>query len=154
MKSVLTADPKTREQAFKEHKSNGEQMVHRLRDWQEGDILWGYECVSGSGSTGKTFSRRHSEEREERISKLDSIDPQDAHESAREAFESITDPDQQSLGTGPDSSVFLYASRIKSVRTEPHSSHDPEPPLKFAQLGKVVVVDSTYIPPEDDDAGD
>ena len=151
MRSVLTADPKTREEAFKEHKENGEQMVHRLRDWEKGDILWGYESVSGSGSTGKTFSRRNRENREERIGDLDGLDPQDAHESARQAFESMTDPDKTSLGGGPDTSVFLYAARIESVRTEGPGPDPGEPPLKFARLGKVVVVDSAYIPPEADD---
>lgn len=153
MRSVLTDDTEAREQAFKEHKENGEQMVHRLRNWEEGDILWGYESVSPRGSTGKTFSRRKSKESKERAEEKDfeHLDPDDAHESAKDAFESCTDPDSMSMGGGPDTSVFLYAARIKSCRTEPHSSHDPEPPLKFARLGKVVVVDSEYIPPEDDD---
>lgn len=153
MRSVLIEDEDEREQAFREHKQSGEQMVHRLRDWQEGDILWGYESVSPNGSTGKTFSRRNREKRKDRIGDLSDLDPQDAHESARDAFDQMADPDPDavSLGGGPDSSIFLYAARIESVRTEGPGPDPGEPPLKFAQLGKVAVVDSKYIPPEDDE---
>lgn len=146
MNELLTTNDDVREQAFREYKEDGEQMVHRLRNWEAGDILWGWESIRDGSSTGKTYSRRKAKESKARAEAEDfeHLSPDDAHESAKDAFEACCDPDRTSLGGGPGAAVFLYAARIGSVRTEPHSSHDPEPPLKFATLEKVVVVDSHF----------
>lgn len=146
---IRTDDTKQREQAFREHKQAGEHMVHRLRSWEEGDILWGWESVRPGGTTGKTYRRADAQRMQGKD--FEYLDPDDSHESARGGYEAVADPHKASMGGGPDSAVFLFVARIGSVRTEPHSMQDPEPPLKFATLDKVRVLDSTYIPPEDDD---
>lgn len=138
--TLLTTDKEQRERVFRERQSGGERMVHRLRDWEEGDILWGWASVKEGSSTGKTYRHATSDEREEHIGEY----LEEAHTAAREAYEAVVENDGPMLGGGPGAAVFLFAARIESVDTEPPGPDPGEPPLKFAELGKVVVVDSHY----------
>lgn len=146
MDEIHTPDKTQRDAAFVESKENSEQMVHRLRSWESGDILWGWDSVSAEGAaTGKTFRRG-----KDTLDGDGELSGQTAPDAARDAYESIKDSDADLRGATPGTSVFLYAARIESVRTEGGSSHDPEPPLKFASLTDVAVVESAYIPTEDE----
>lgn len=102
--------------------STGQQMVHRLRDWDEGDTLYGvtfYNEGYDSGS-GKTFKDE---------------------DSARGMFES------GGLGAGPGSDTVLFKATVRNPTTEPHNPADPgEPPLKWAELEDVEILDRN--PPE------
>lgn len=102
-------------------------MVHRLRDWEAGDKIIGYDVVSGNASHGKTFKP------DGRL--LDSDDPIAA--VVEQATGALYDPES-------DSEVFVWSATIDRVRTEPRDPNDPgEPPLKFAELSDVTVERST-----------
>jgi len=111
---------------FIQSKESGESMVHRLRNWEAGDTVYGWDTLSDSGSMGKTFRGGENGLTD---------DPEGA---ARDGFEGAVD--------GPLASdtndVFLWRGTVKSVRTEGRNPMDPgEPPLKFARLSDVEVLD-------------
>jgi hypothetical protein len=110
---------------FEESKMNRQVMIHRLRDWEAGDVVFGYDVVGETSSTGKTF-RRNGEYGEEL-----------AIEKAINAMRNAPAIGELS----EDSQVFAWVGKIERVRTEPRDPHDPgEPPLKHAQLEQVSVL--------------
>lgn len=112
---------------FVDRKESGESMVHRLRSWESGDTVYGYDSRSDSGGMGKTF--RDGGE----------FGDQSALDAARDGWASATDPDNLLGGTTND--VFLWSATVESVRTDPPDPMDPgEPPLKFARLTDVKVL--------------
>lgn len=101
---------------------SGKRIVHRLRDWTDGDTLFGVTAYTeGGASTGKTF-REGGEYGD------------DAEVQARDMYE------RPAL---PMSGVsVLYRATVRNPRTEPRDPMDPgEPPLKFARLTEVEVLD-------------
>lgn len=97
-----------------------EQMVHRLRDWDPGDTIYGVTEVSGLGRSGKTFT--------------DNEFGRDGKAVAEGYFE-------QAPVLGADE-VYLWRAAIDTVRTDPRNPNDPgEPPLKFARLSNAEVLD-------------
>jgi len=109
---------------FIQSKESGESMVHRLRNWRPGDTVYGWDTLSDNGSMGKTFRGG------------DDGLTDDPEGAARDGFEGAVD--------GPLSSdtndVFLWRATVESVRTDPPNP-DGEPPLKFAHLSDVRVLD-------------
>lgn len=101
----------------------GERLVHRLRDWTDGDTAYGVTSVSDSSgtSTGKTF-REGGEYGE------------DAEAKAREQYDR---PGLPMTGV-----TVLWRATVRNPRTEPRDPSDPgEPPLKFATLTDVEIMD-------------
>lgn len=145
MTNLHTTDKEAREQAFREQNEDTQHMVHRLRDWQDGDILYGVAIIKSNGSAmGKTY--RHNPANQS-PKKLDAVDVErQAHKSARSHYEGVVDTDNSNpMGWNDGDVVFLYAAHIYNVTTEPLASSDPgEPPLKHADMEKVVVLDSEY----------
>lgn len=121
MAVVATDD---RIEQFEQHKSEGRQMVHRLREWEAGDVLFGVETVTDGASSGKTFQR--------------------GSETNVQAFEKASKmfADEPKLGElDEDSVVYLYVADIRTVSTDPRDPADPgEPPLKHASLENVRVL--------------
>lgn len=133
---LYSEDAETRNEAFAEAKASGEQMVHRLRDWEEGQTIWGYEVrTEGGGSMGKTHTRDDF-----------SIGKPDEVTDEMEFKSHIVDSMYAMLGEGggDDRRVgFAWVAEIDRVRTEGRDPMDPgEPPLKFAVLRNVSVVES------------
>ena len=139
--TIYHPDEAARNRLFKEHKEDGWHMVHRLRDWEPNQILWGYEMHRDGGMrSGKTFTREGITGRaglpddDETPAAVNS-----GHEDAREAYE-------DSIGfADPPAAFFFYGARIERVRQEPPGADPGEPPLKEAKLRNVFVVDSTVI---------
>lgn len=101
---------------------SGEGMVARLRDWTDGDTLWGVITLNpDTGFTsGKTFREGGEHGR-------------DAGDMAREYY--------AGGGLTPVGVTALYRATVRDPRTEPRDPMDPgEPPLKFATLADVTVV--------------
>lgn len=133
MTELLTPDSDERHRAFKQRLETDEQMVHRLRDWSEGDIIWGWTHLKGGSSMGKTYQREESVP-----TAADLSDYAPGHEQARTAYESA-------VGTAASGAVFLWVARIQSVRTEPRGPDPGEPPLKHATLTNPHVLESEVI---------
>lgn len=103
---------------------SGEQMVHRLRDWTDGDTLYGVTSFSSSGAAmGKTY-RDRGEYRDT------------AEQKAREHF-------KNGPAFGSFSGVMvLYRATVTDVWDEGTDPADPgEPPLKYATLTDVEILD-------------
>lgn len=102
---------------------NGRQMIHRLRDWEDGDTLYGATTLTETGRSGKTF-REGGE-----------FGDASAKEMAREQFAG----DSALLANGVN---VLYRATVQQVQTDPRDPDDPgEPPLKFATLTDVEILD-------------
>lgn len=116
---------------FENKKADGEQMIHRLRDWAVGDVVFGYDVVTdSSASTGKTFRREEPSAGGTKSGVQRALDALDAQPVSGDSL-------------GEDTHVFAWVARIESVRTEPRDPMDPgEPPLKFAELKDVAVIAS------------
>lgn len=100
----------------------GEQLVHRLREWADGDTLFGVTFMNPDtgASMGKTF--REGDEYGE-----------GAESKAREHYES---------GIIASGVTVLFRGTVRDPRTEPRDPEDPgEPPLKFATLTDVEILD-------------
>jgi len=136
--TIFTADESRRNELFVEMKQRGEHMIHRLRDWQVGQIVWGYDLHRENGSsTGKTFTRGGA-------SSEDILRDERGHEQAKEMYETRTEQIQSGA-------AFYWVGRITRVRVEGRNPADPgEPPLKFAELEQVKVLDSTCVPEVDE----
>ncbi len=139
--TVFTTDEQQRNQAFIDRKQSGESMINRLRDWEVGQIVWGYDSVQETGSTGKTFTR------EEYGGYGDIEDTDRGHERALQMYEARC----EQTSTGP-TALFCWVGKIQRVRVEAPDPSDPgEPPLTFAELDAVKVLESTFVPSEEDD---
>lgn len=102
---------------------SGEQMVHRLREWDDGDTLFGVTSMNADSgaSMGKTFR-----EGGERVNS--------AEQMARDRYEN---PPLPMSGV-----TVLFRATVRDPRTEPRDAMDPgEPPLKFATLTDVEILD-------------
>lgn len=100
----------------------GEQMVHRLRDWSDGDTLYGVTSINldTGASSGKTY-------------RAGGEYGADAEQKARDHFAG---------GTLASGVTVLYRATVQNPRTEPANPMDPgEPPLKFAYLEGVEILD-------------
>lgn len=93
-------------------------MVHRLRHWAAGDVIFGYDVVRPGGATGKTFTREHAE----------------SMYNAVEAAPVLGDT------LGPETDVFGWVARIESTWSEGPGPDPGEPPLVYASLRDVVVL--------------
>lgn len=101
----------------------GESTVHRLRDWTDGDTLFGFQLMDpGNRATiGKTF-REGGEYGES------------AENKAREHYDNTT------LRRGVE---VLYRATVQDPREDPPLAMDPgEPPLKYATLTDVEILDA------------
>lgn len=130
--STKTADSRSvsneRIRQFEEDKSSGEQMIHRLRDWEAGDVIFGYDVIQANGSmSGKTFKRGNS------------LGGNSCVENALAGLEN-----QPLIGdTLSDGTVaFAWVGRIVRTRQERGDPMDGEPGLKFAELEDVTVLAS------------
>lgn len=110
--------------AFKQSKKQGRQNLHRLRNWEPGDTVWGYEVRSDGSYTGKTFRR------EGPIS--------EGLAAAESAYEQAVER------ASPGTMVFLYVATVQSVGQEPPGPDPGEPPMKFGHLEDVCLLDSHY----------
>lgn len=126
---ALDADgPERRAGAFERYKQDGEQMIHRLRDWEAGDTVFGYDILGESGGTGKTFKRG---------GEMGDIP---AFRKAIQGFDNVPAIGDE-LGDGKV--AFLWSAEIETTRTDPRDLNDPgEPPLKYAELSNVTVLAS------------
>lgn len=110
---------------FKDKKMDGEIMVHRLRDWETGETIWGYDIVGSGVSSGKTFKRGD-----------DGLVGGEMKFS--EAIE--TRMEQHLEMAEPPCVGFVWCATIERTRTEGRDPADPgEPPLKYAEVSDVVV---------------
>lgn len=103
---------------------SGENMVHRLRDWNDGDTLYAvtHFTAKDRGATGKTF-REGGEHGD------------GAEKEAREFFNSGFPP-------GHVTAAVLFRATVRDPRTEPLDPADPgEPPLKFATFTDVEILE-------------
>lgn len=109
----------------------GEQMIHRLREWEDGDTCYGVATVNADGriSGGKTF-RATSDS-------MDALGDGDAEAAARANYEKMT-----TFGAGE---TVLYRATVRNPRQEPRDPADPgEPPLKFGELHGVAIIETTW----------
>jgi len=100
---------------------SGEQIVHRLREWNEGDTVWGvmaFDPSSGT-STGKSFREGHEY-------------GEGAEQKARERYERP--------GLPMSGVTVLYRATVQNPRSEGRVGRDAEPPLKFATLTEVEIL--------------
>jgi hypothetical protein len=99
----------------------GEQIVHRLRNWEVGDRVYGVSSFKLSNddsrsSSGKTFT---------------------TEENARAHFEK-----EPIFGPTEEFDTILFAATIQTVTRDPPNPADPgEPPLKYAQFENVEILD-------------
>lgn len=119
-------DEATIEVVMKQRKETGMNMVHRLRDWEPGDTIWGYDIQVEDGATsGKTFSRDESSlvlEGEEYVTLVE------------ERMEAMLN-EHKSPAVG-----VVWVGTIEKVTEEAHDHSDPgEPPLKHASISDVCV---------------
>lgn len=122
-------------EAFIREKESGRSQVHRLRSWAVGDTVYGYEIVRPNrGRMGKTF--RH-----------ESPHRTPAEERARKAFDGVLSGPLSTDGAD----VFLYKATIARLHANAPDPYDPgEPPLKFANLTDVQVIDHHLDTPADE----
>lgn len=127
---ALSHEPTKRNAAFKQHLLADEVTVHRLREWQQGDTLWGYRTVTDSGASGKSY-------REGSDRMIDT----GAEELARGSYEDAVDlaPD--------DTAVFLYSATVDRVYTATAVGGEGEPPEKHAMLSDIEIHKSYYAEP-------
>ena len=111
----------------------GEQMIHRLREWTDGDTAFGvttFNLETGT-SSGKTY--RVGTER-----------GQTAREKARQNYD-------RAIFKGV---TVLFRATVRNPRTEPRNPMDPgEPPLKFGTLEDVEILEFRQTG-ENEDEGD
>jgi hypothetical protein len=131
---VLYSDnTEMREAAFAEAKTGGRQMVHRLRDWEEGQTIWGWEThVESGGSMGKTHTRR---DFERRVDDSEPVRPQ-----VKAALVDTATGQLESTRTDVRTAGFVWVAEIADVHTEPPGPDPGEPPLKDASLTNLSVV--------------
>lgn len=104
---------------------SGNHMVHRLREWDDGDTLYGVESFQHDtgAATGKTYHEggEYGEDT--------------AEAKARNHFEN---PPPLAGGMV----VVLYRATVQNPQTEPRNPMDPgEPPLKYANLISVEILE-------------
>lgn len=98
---------------------SGHHLIHRLRNWEDGDDLYGAMFIGDKVTSGKTF--RPAEE--------------PAEERAREHYN--TD-----LFNGPDTTAILYKATVRNPHAEAHDPNDPgEPALVHGDLENVEILD-------------
>jgi hypothetical protein len=136
---MILDDEQQRNQRFKDHKLNDEIMVSRLRNWEQGQTIYGCDLIAENGSSGKTFTR------DDKPTVLDDsgspIDADKGHEKAAAMFDQLRadPPDGQNA-------VFYWVGRLASTRTEGRNPTDPgEPPLKYGTLDTLRIIESEYI---------
>lgn len=103
---------------------SGEHMVHRLRDWTDGDTVFAVTHFTDKdrGAVGKTFREG-------------SGHGEGAEKEAREFFNSGFPP-------GHVTAAILFRATVRDPRTEPRDPNDPgEPPLKFATFSDVEILE-------------
>lgn len=94
-------------------------MIHRLREWNDGDTLYGAVFLGDRSPSGKTF--RAAEE--------------PAEDRARDYY-------NRDIFNGPGTTAVLYRATVRNPRTDPQNPADPgEPPLKQARLEDVEILD-------------
>jgi hypothetical protein len=132
---IWTADGEQRNEQFVAELADGRQLVHRLREWESGDTLWGYMVVGETAALGKTF--RAGSEPPVPNADADTDAESVASRKANDGFEQHV---------GGDRLVFLYSAHIAAVETEPRGLADPrEPPLTLADLTDIRVHE-TFVP--------
>lgn len=102
---------------------SGRQGIHRLRDWTDGDTLYGVRTFSEDGGTssGKTF-REGGEH------------GADAEQMARDYYERP--------GLPMSGVTVLFRANVQNPRSEPRDPQDPgEPPLMYGTLTHVEILD-------------
>lgn len=102
---------------------SGEHLIHRLRDWNDGDTLYGAKTFNPDtgGGMGKTYREG------------DEYGEQDAEALARGMY-----------SNGPTASgvSVLFRATVRNPRAEPRDPSDPgEPPLKYGTLTDVEILD-------------
>lgn len=129
----LIPSGKLRAKRFKQFKEQGKHMIHRLRDWEPEDVVWGYETHGETASMGKTFSK-------------DGPGPADADlsdsgfDAAQDGYEFHLEENLDTKGV-----AFLWVGRIESVHTESRVGDEGEPPLKEASFRSVRVLRTDYV---------
>lgn len=99
---------------------NEQQMIHRLRDWSDGDLLYGVRSYNAAGgytaSSGKTFQDEG---------------------RARSQFNS-----SPVFGNEDDFDVILFKAVIRDPKRDSADPYDPgEPPSTYATLENVEILD-------------
>jgi hypothetical protein len=112
----------------------GEQMIHRLRDWADGDTLWGVRSWNSSNGytshMGKTFT------------------DDEYGTTGKAAASSEFDKYVQGPLASDSSDVVLFRATVRNPQTESRPSSDPEPPLKYGDLEDVEIIRRS--PPADE----
>lgn len=122
--------PESREAAFEREWEGQRKQIHRLREWESGDTLWGYVvCKTDGSSFGKTFTH-------------EAPGGTMGADAARRAFESAAAGN--TLTSNEGSVAFYYMATVHNPQTEPRGMDD-EPPLKMATMKDVVVKDSAEV---------
>lgn len=127
---ALSHEPTKRNAAFKQYLLAGEVSVHRLRDWEQGDTLWGYRTVTDGGAGGKTYREGS-----------DRMIETGAEGLARSAYEDAVDL------AADGTAVFLYSATIDRVYTATMLVGQDEPAEKHAMLSGVEIHKSYYAEP-------
>lgn len=113
---------------FERDKASGKQMIHRLRDWEPGDVIFGYDVIQANGSmSGKTFKRG---------SELG------GNSAIRNALNGLEDQPLFGETLSDGTVAFAWVGRIVRTRQERGDPMDGEPGLKFAELEDVTVLAS------------
>ena len=111
---------------FEQSKMSGEVIIHRLRDWEAGDVVCGYDVVSDGASHGKTFKRGGEFG--------DTL-------AIEQAIDGVRNAPLLGETLDEDTTAFAWVGIIESTRTEGPNPADPgEPPLKFGTLKQVSVL--------------
>jgi len=111
---------------FEQAKMSREVLVHRLRDWEVGDVVCGYDVVSDGASHGKTFKRGGEFG--------DTL-------AIEQAIDGVRNAPLLGETLDEDTTAFAWVGIIESTRTEGRNPADPgEPPMKTAKLKQVSVV--------------
>lgn len=134
--NVLTPDTTERERLYREHIESGWLMVNRLRDFDEGQTIWGYVAINDeSASMGKTHSRGD----------FTRSFVEDGHTPAGvwEAVKSKMERTLEKVG-GDEKVGFAWVGKVERVRTEPRGPDPGEPPLKHAKIRDATIIESRY----------
>lgn len=130
---IYGTDADRRKTAFADAKTSGRQMVHRLRDWEEGQTIWGWEIHTESGgSMGKTRTRR---DFEIQVDEDEPVRPQVKASLVDTAVAQL-----ESSRGDVRTAGFVWVAQIADVQTEPRGPDPGEPPLKDAKLTNLTVV--------------
>jgi hypothetical protein len=110
---------------FQQSKEDGLNLVNRLRSWQEGDVVWGYDIQTKAGqTTGSTYSQDDHAIEMSSYGFLEFLE--------REMMESVSKH-------GPAVGV-VWVGIIDGVEEESHARAElGEPPLKHASIRDVCV---------------